>query len=75
MGRDLRKYARQTSLHLIVGFILILFLIGDGLIFLIYGPGAAWMGFICIIAGLMPLLLVWLALMVIEAITKRIREE
>jgi hypothetical protein len=69
--RDLRRYAKQTNTRLVVGFILILFLIGDGLIFFFYGREAAVSGLICILAGLSPLVLIWLVLLVIEWVAKR----
>lgn len=68
---DLRKYARQTNARLLIGFILILFLIGDGLIFLIYGRNAAILGALCLVAGLAPLLLIWLILLAMEWFVKR----
>ncbi|HSQ25688.1 MAG TPA: hypothetical protein VLM80_01065 [Anaerolineales bacterium] len=68
---DLRKYARQTNARLLIGFILILFLIGDGLIFLIYGKNAAILGALCLVAGLAPLLLIWLILLAMEWFVKR----
>ena len=40
MSRDLRKYGRQTNIRLVAGALLLLFVIGDGLIYLIYGSGA-----------------------------------
>jgi hypothetical protein len=69
--RDLRRYAKQTNTRLLVGFILILFLIGDGLIYIFYGRGAAVSGLICILAGLSPLVLIWLLLLAVEWIAKR----
>jgi hypothetical protein len=68
---DLRKYARQTNARLLIGFILILLLIGDGLIFLIYGRNAAILGALCLVAGLAPLLLIWLILLAMEWFVKR----
>ena len=41
MTRDLRKYARQTNIRLGVGAVLVLLIVGLGLIYFIYGPGAA----------------------------------
>jgi len=73
MARDLRRYARQTNTRLIVGGVLLLFVVGDGLIYLIYGPEAALLGMICLMAGLSPLLLIWLALTVVEWISRRAR--
>jgi len=71
MIRDLRRYAQQTHARLIVGGILLLFLVGDGLIYIIYGRGAATFGFVCLLAGLAPLILIWLALSMIDWIVRR----
>jgi len=71
MGHDLRRYARQTNIRLFAGFLLILFLVGDGLIYAFYGPGAAVLGLTCMLVGLAPLVLVWLAFVVIELVVKR----
>ena len=71
MARDLRRYARQTNFRLIVGFILLLFTIGVGLIYLFYGAGGALTGLMCILLGLAPVALIWLALAVMEWIVQR----
>jgi hypothetical protein len=71
MYRDLRKYAKQTNLRLIIGFLLVLFFIGDGLIFLFYGQGAAVMGIVCLLAGLSPVILIVGALWLIDWIVRR----
>jgi hypothetical protein len=71
LSRDLRDYARQTNFRLIVGGIFLLFLIGDGLIYLIYGPSAAVSGLICLGVGLFPILLIMASLAVIDWIVKR----
>ena len=60
--RDLRKYARATTIRLVVGVILIVFVIGDGLIFLIYGQDAGQMALISTGLGLAPLVLVGIML-------------
>jgi hypothetical protein len=71
MARDLREYARQTNIRLAVGALALLFLVGDGLIFLIYGSNAAFFGFICLLLGLAPLILVWGALEMMNWLVKR----
>jgi hypothetical protein len=71
MSRDLRQYAKQTNIRLIIGFILVLLIIGDGLIFLFFGKGAAIMGLICIIAALLPVVLIIIALWLIDWIARR----
>jgi len=71
MSRDLRRYARQTNVHLMAGFILLLFVVGDGLIYWIYGRNAALLGVMCLVLGLLPLLLIWLILVGLEWWVKR----
>lgn len=71
MGRDLDRYARQTNLRLALGFLLILFIVGDGLICWIYGPQAAGLGLMCILLGLAPGILIWLALLAMEWLIHR----
>jgi hypothetical protein len=70
MTRDLRRYARQTNIRLFAGFLLLLFLIGDGLIFVIWGKQAALLGVVCILAGLAPLLLIALAMWGIDWVVR-----
>ena len=71
MSRDLRSYAKQTNTRLLIGFIFLLFTIGDGLIYVFYGSEAAVTGLICIFAGLSPLVLIWLGLLMIDWIAKK----
>jgi hypothetical protein len=75
MSRDLRKYARQTNVHLIVGGFILVFVVGIGLIYLFYGQGAALTGLLCLIVGLIPLLLIWLMFFILDIITKRAKSE
>ena len=70
MTRDLRKYARQTNTRLAIGFLILLLVIGDGLIYLFFGRNAAILGLICILAGLTPIVLIYLSLFIIDAIVK-----
>jgi len=70
MISDLRQYAKQTNARLIIGFILLLLGVGDGLIYLFYGRGAAIMGFICILGGLTPIILIIVALWFIDWIVR-----
>jgi len=71
MSRDLREYARKTNVRLAVGAFLLLFIIGIGLIYLIYGSGAAAFGFLCLAAGLTPVALILLILSFLDWIMKR----
>ena len=72
MIRDLRRYAQQTQIRLILGGILVLFLVGDGLIYLIYGERAAISGLICLLVGLAPLVLIWAVLVGIGWLVRRV---
>jgi len=71
MSRDLRHYARQTNFRLVIGFVLVLFIIGDGLIYIFYGRAAAITGFICLLATLAPVVLVMASLWIIDWIARR----
>lgn len=76
MSRDLRKYARQTSLRLILGGIVVALLVGGGLIYLFYGPGGfGGLVLSCIGIGLFPVLLILIFLQVIDWIVKRANRE
>ena len=71
MIRDLRKYARQTSVRLFVGFLFLLFVVGDGLIYLFYGQSAAITGLACVLIGLLPVALIALIFVVLGWIVER----
>jgi hypothetical protein len=71
MSRDLRKYARQTNVRLIAGALLLLFIVGDGLIYFLYGKGAALTGLLCLLAGMVPVILTVLVLLLLDWIRKR----
>jgi len=75
MTRDLRKYARQTNVRLAVGGLLLLFVVGDGLIYLIYGGGAAVIGLLCLLAGLFPILIIVLVMIILDWIAKRANQD
>lgn len=74
MARDLRKYARQTNVRLSVGFAIIIFLIGDGLIYYFYGREAAIMGALCILLGLVPLLLIFLFFLAMDFVIRFLQD-
>ena len=71
MNRDLRKYMKDTNVRLIVGALFGLFIVGDGLIWLIYGFGAAVMGLLCMLGAFVPIGLILLLLNLSDWIVKR----
>ncbi len=75
MSRDLRKYAQDTNFRLIVGAFLLLFFVGDGLIYLIYGKAAALMGLLCLLAGVAPLLIIVLIMALLNWIVERANQD
>ena len=75
MSRDLRKYMKDTNVRLIAGALGLLFTIGLGLIWWIYGFGAAVMGFFCLLGAFVPIGLILLALNFSDWILKRAGRE
>lgn len=75
MSRDLRRYQQQTTTRLIFGALLLLFLVGDGLIYLIYGKGAALMGLLCIGGAFIPIGITLLILQGMDWIVRRTNKE
>jgi hypothetical protein len=68
---NLKKYESQTITRLIIGGILIVFIIGDGLILVFYGSGAAGLGLVCLAAAMLPILLIMLVIWLMDWIVKR----
>ena len=71
--RDLREYARQTNVRLAIAAFILVFVVGVALIWAIYGPNAAGMGFICLLSALLPIGLILLFFLAIDWIIKRAR--
>ena len=64
---------RDTNVRLAVGAFILLFVVGIGLIWAIYGQGAAGMGLVCLLAALAPVILILAVFLVIDWILKRAR--
>ena len=75
MTRDLRKYIRQTNFRLVIGAFILLFVVGDGLIYLIYGSRAALLGLVCLLVGMTPVVLVVLIILLLDLIGKHVNRE
>lgn len=74
MRRDIRQYMKQTETRLILGFLLLVFLIGDGLIFYFYGTGAGIAGLLCLAGMMVPVFLIVLFLWIAERVVKSNQE-
>ena len=55
MPFDLRDYRKQTNFRLVIWFIVILFVVGLGLIWAIFGANSALLGFFCLIGFSIPI--------------------
>jgi hypothetical protein len=75
MSRDLDRYHRQTTIRLIIGGLILLFVVGDGLIYLVYGPDAALTGLICLGGGLIPIGLTVLVLEILGWIARKVNRD
>ena len=71
MKRDLRRYSSQTTFRLVAGSLVILFTIGLGAIWLIYGLPAAIMGLLCLLGAFIPIGLIILAIYGLDWVVKR----
>ena len=71
MTRDLRKYAKQTNVRIGVGAFLLLLIVGTGLIYLVYGSGAAVGGLLCLGAAAVPIALIFISLELMDGIQNR----
>ena len=72
MSRDLRKFNRQTTIYLIIGGVVLLFVVGAGLVYFIYGPESAISSLICMAAGLFPVALIVIVLWGLDWIVKHV---
>ncbi len=70
MTKDLRNYTKQTRLRLVIWFLITLFVIGLGLIWLIYGARSALLGFFCLIGSSIPIGLIFLFLFGLDVLVK-----
>ena len=75
MDRDLQKYASKTTIHLIIGGFVLLFVVGLGLIALFYGVKAALLGFLCMLGGLVPIGMVALLMFGLNLFVKKIHKD
>jgi hypothetical protein len=73
--RDLRKYARQTDIQLLIGFFILLIVVGLGVIYIVWGAGAAISGLICVGAALLPVLAVLGVMWILDLLSRRARGE
>ncbi len=74
MSRDLRKYHRQTNYQLIAGAIILLFVVGGGLVYLIWGSSTAVSTLLCMGAALIPVGLIISIFWILDWIVKRSRK-
>jgi uncharacterized membrane protein len=62
---------KDTNTRILIGAFLMLFIIGIGLIWVIYGFGAAITAFLCLLGAFVPIGLIFLSLFGLDWIVKR----
>lgn len=72
--RDLRRYGRSTMIRLIAGGLILAILVGNVLIYALYGREAMGLSLLCMGAFLAPGLLIVILLAVMGRIVERDRE-
>lgn len=75
MTFDPRKHFDQTQLHFVIGFVILLILVGLGLIGIFYGLPSALMGLMCVGFGVIPILGIFLILKIIDKLLNKINEQ
>lgn len=74
-SRDLRKYAATTNFRLILGAVVLLFVVGLGIIGLIYGFKAALFGLLCLLGGMVPIVLILIFWFGLDVLLKKINKD
>ncbi|OQY30718.1 MAG: hypothetical protein DRI56_06445 [Chloroflexota bacterium] len=76
MSLDLRKHFKQTNRWLLIGFFVAVFVVGDGLIYLLYGRWSALMGLLCLLGAMVPVAVVGAIFWIMDkAVEKRNERE
>jgi hypothetical protein len=75
MSTDLRRYTSQTTVRLIIGALILLFVAGGGLIWWLYGLGPMLMGILCLLGALIPIGMIWLVMVGLDLLVKKLNEE
>lgn len=70
-GRDLRKYARNTTIQLFFGGVLLLLIVGNGLIWWIYGYAALRISLLCMLVFSVPVVLAIVGLLIMDWVVKK----
>ena len=58
-GFDPFRFARTIEGQLVIGFFILLYVVGGALIWTFYGPGGALLGWVCMTGGLLGFLLLY----------------
>jgi hypothetical protein len=73
--RNVAAYMRQTNIRIVAGALILIFILGDGLIYVFYGAGPALMGLLCLVGGMVPVVLILLFVAIIDWSVKRANRE
>ena len=70
--RDLRAYARSTQVRLLLGFLVLMVVVGTALVAAIYGAEAAKLALLCASLGFAPLALIFVLLWLLGLVSQRL---
>jgi|GEM_PF-962491 len=71
MKQDLRKYSQQTIKRMVIWGILFILIIGNLMIYIIYGQQAMLTGVTCMLSGLLPLGAIYLVFLALDLFLKK----
>jgi energy-converting hydrogenase Eha subunit E len=74
MAKNPSNYNSQTRSRLVIWFVVLLFTLGLGLIWLVYGKSAALIGFFCLLGMVIPVGLVALVMFGLNKVNKKINK-
>jgi threonine/homoserine/homoserine lactone efflux protein len=75
MKRDLRKYSQQTIIRMVIWGILLIFIIGNLMIYIFFGQPAFLTGITCMLAGLLPLGAIYLVFLGLDYFLKKYNQK
>lgn len=73
--RDLRGYARGTQVRLLLGGLILVLVVGNGLVWMLYGPNAARLSLMCMGIFLVPGLMIGISLWLMQIVVRKDRDE
>ncbi len=71
MKQDLRKYSQQTIKRTVIWGILLIFIVGNLMIYIFFGQQALVTGITCMLSGMLPLVAIYLVFLALDFFLKK----